>query len=144
MESVESCGSTNGCGQWIANVANLWRIGADIQANWDSVMSIIDHNNMLWPLAGPGHWNGKPRSPPHRPILSLTACCADPDMLEVGNVGLSFDEQLSHFALWCVMAAPLLIGTDVHSASNNTLAILGAPELIAVDQDKVCCARRKP
>ena len=56
-------------------------------------------------------------------------------MLQVGNVGLTETESRSHFALWCFMAAPLLIGTDLHTASNATIAILGATELIKLDQD---------
>lgn len=61
---------------------------------------------------------------------------ADPDMLQVGNAGLSYDEQKSHFGAWCVVAAPLLIGTDLVSGIDNaTLAILTAPEVIAVNQD---------
>ena len=56
-------------------------------------------------------------------------------MLQVGNVGLTLTESKSHFAIWCFLAAPLLIGTDLHTASNETIAILGATELIRVDQD---------
>jgi len=56
-------------------------------------------------------------------------------MLEVGNVGITDTEARSHFALWCILAAPLLIGTDIATATDAALAILGATELIAVDQD---------
>jgi alpha-galactosidase len=56
-------------------------------------------------------------------------------MLQVGNVGLTVIESRSHFAIWCFLAAPLLIGTDLHTATNETIAILGAKELIKVDQD---------
>eukprot|EP01047_Picozoa_sp_COSAG01_P055540 COSAG01_NODE_6197_length_3796_cov_1.700811_3_plen_76_part_00 len=56
-------------------------------------------------------------------------------MLQVGNVGLTVTESRSHFAIWCFLAAPLLIGTDLHTATNETIAILGAKELIKVDQD---------
>eukprot|EP01050_Picozoa_sp_SAG11_P015838 SAG11_NODE_2096_length_3832_cov_2.091347_1_plen_75_part_10 len=58
-------------------------------------------------------------------------------MLQVGNVGLTLTESRSHFALWCFLAAPLLIGTDLHTASNETIAILGATELIKIDQDRL-------
>ena len=116
VESVESCGSVAGCGEWIANSANLWRTGADLEATWDSVVKNADATLPLYSLAGPSHWN-------------------DPDMLQVGNVGLTPTEQRSHFAMWCFLAAPLLIGTNIFKASTETLAILGATELIAVDQD---------
>jgi alpha-galactosidase len=57
------------------------------------------------------------------------------DMLQVGNVGMSEAEQRSHFMLWCIAGAPLLIGTDIVHASAPTLALLTAPELLAVNQD---------
>mgnify|MGYP006077722795 CR=1 FL=1 len=116
VESVESCSSVTGCGEWIANSANLWRTGSDLEATWSSVMRNVDATLPLYSLAGPGHWN-------------------DPDMLQVGNVGLTPTEQRSHMAMWCFLAAPLLIGTDIFEASANALKILGATELIAVDQD---------
>jgi alpha-galactosidase len=114
----------DGCGEWIANCANLWRTGSDLEATWDSIMKNADQTAPLYSLAGiqgegsgkAGHWN-------------------DPDMLQVGNVGISVTESKAHFALWCWLAAPLLIGTDLHTASNDTIAILGAKELIAIDQD---------
>merc|ERR1712146_647041 len=56
-------------------------------------------------------------------------------MLQIGNVGLTVDEQYSHMALWCVAGAPLLAGTDLIHADNQTLSILTNPEVIAVDQD---------
>ena len=116
VESVESCGSVEGCGEWIANSANLWRTGGDLEATWASIIKNADTTLPLYPLAGPSHWN-------------------DPDMLQVGNVGLTATEQKSHMAMWCFLAAPLLIGTDIFEATAETIAILGATELIAVDQD---------
>lgn len=56
-------------------------------------------------------------------------------VLEVGNVGLSDIESRSHFALWCMFASPLLVGTDLRVASNATMATLTAAEVIAVNQD---------
>src|SRR5205823_5031985 len=67
-------------------------------------------------FAGPGHWN-------------------DPDMLEVGNGGMTDTEYRSHFSLWSIMAAPLLIGTDLRKASAETMNILKNTDVIAVDQD---------
>jgi len=66
--------------------------------------------------SGPGAWN-------------------DADMLEVGNGGMSFGEYQSHFALWALLKSPLLIGCDLHKLSSETLYILGAKEVIAVNQD---------
>jgi alpha-galactosidase len=115
--SVESCDSpTTGCGLFVADLANLWRTGDDIQNTWASVMTNIHANDIMASVAKPGHFN-------------------DPDMLNVGNVGLTLEEQRSHFSLWAIAGAPLLAGNDVVHASNETLAILTAREVIAVNQD---------
>eukprot|EP00056_Hartaetosiga_gracilis_P011205 m.168641 g.168641 ORF g.168641 m.168641 type:complete len:877 (+) comp13466_c5_seq1:51-2681(+) len=115
--SVESCSdATGGCGEWVASLANLWRTHGDIQATFSSVISNAKANNKMASVAIPGHFN-------------------DADMLQVGNAGLSFIEQKTHFALWCIMASPLLAGTDLIHASNETLQILTAMELIGVNQD---------
>jgi alpha-galactosidase len=116
VRSVEYCKSTTGCGEWIANSANLWRTTGDIQATWSSVISTIHANDKMASIARPGHFN-------------------DPDMMQVGNVGLSLVEQYSHMSLWCVAGAPLLIGTDLVHASQETLKILTNPEPISVNQD---------
>jgi alpha-galactosidase len=97
-------------------VGDLWRTTGDISDNWASLRSIIAQNAPLYPHAGPGHWN-------------------DPDMLEVGNGGMTATEYRTHMSTWAMMAAPLIIGTDLRTASAETLAILGNRELIAIDQD---------
>jgi alpha-galactosidase len=95
---------------------NLWRTTGDIQDNWKSMAEIGFNQSRLAPFAGPGHWN-------------------DPDMLEVGNGGMSATESRTHFSLWCLLAAPLMAGNDLRHMSVETLAILGNREVIAVDQD---------
>ena len=55
--------------------------------------------------------------------------------MQVGNVGLTPEEQKSHFSLWAIMSGPLLAGTDIEHASTQTLSILTAPELIEINQD---------
>jgi alpha-galactosidase len=102
--------------EWASDVGQLWRTTGDISDNWSSVRSIIAFNSTLWRHAGPGHWN-------------------DPDMLEVGNGGMTPTEYRTHMSLWAMMAAPLIIGTDLRKASAETLAILKNRELIALDQD---------
>jgi alpha-galactosidase len=62
---------------------------------------------------------------------------ADPDMLEVGNDGLAYREQRSHFALWAAMKSPLLIGTDLTRIKADSLAILKSKTLLAFNQDEV-------
>ncbi len=104
--------------EWGADVGHLWRTTGDINDSWTSMMSLLEQNAPLAPYAGPGHWN-------------------DPDMLEVGNGGMTGREYRSHFSLWATMAAPLLIGTDLREATPETLEILGNREVIAVDQDRL-------
>lgn len=111
---------------WGAKVAHLWRTTSDIadafsqkptNGTWDLV-SIFRKNSRLAAYAGPGHFN-------------------DPDMLEVGNGGMSVEEYQSHFALWCMMAAPLLIGADMRDMAPEIRAILANTDLIAINQDRL-------
>ncbi|MGW2566359.1 NPCBM/NEW2 domain-containing protein [Streptomyces sp. NPDC001537] len=102
--------------EWAADVGHLWRTTGDISDNWGSMLSILKKNLPLAPYAGPGHWN-------------------DPDMLEVGNGGMTDTEYRSHFSMWSIMAAPLLIGSDLRKASQGTFAILDNKEVVAIDQD---------
>ncbi|WP_372444729.1 NPCBM/NEW2 domain-containing protein [Streptomyces coffeae] len=104
--------------EWAKDVGQLWRTTGDISDNWGSMLSIAKQNLPLAEYAGPGHWN-------------------DPDMLEVGNGGMTDTEYRSHFSLWSIMAAPLLIGTDLRKATPETYEILGNSEVIAVDQDQL-------
>ncbi|MBW5423316.1 alpha-galactosidase [Streptomyces sp. BG9H] len=102
--------------EWAADVGHLWRTTGDISDNWNSMLSIMKKNLPLDEYAGPGHWN-------------------DPDMLEVGNGGMTDTEYRTHFSMWSIMAAPLLIGSDLRKATPGTFEILGNKEVIAVDQD---------
>jgi alpha-galactosidase len=113
---------------WAAGVGHLWRTCGDIGNNWSymeagngnayggSVIGNLDLQRGLEEYAGPGHWN-------------------DPDMLEVGNGGLTIEEERSHFSLWCMLAAPLMAGNDLRSMSAETRAILTNKEVIQLDQD---------
>ncbi|KDO75853.1 hypothetical protein CISIN_1g044794mg, partial [Citrus sinensis] len=106
-------------------VRNAWRTTGDIRDKWESITSIADQNNVWGRFAGPGRWN-------------------DPDMLEVGNGGMSLEEYRSHFSIWPLMkVSPLLIGYDIRSASGETLKILGNKEVIVVNQDPLGVPRRK-
>jgi alpha-galactosidase len=100
---------------WGAATGNLWRTTGDINASFGSMLSIFHSNVRLAQYAGPGGWN-------------------DPDMLEVGN-GMSFTEDRSEFSLWAEMAAPLIAGTDLRTATPATLSLYGNKDVIAVDQD---------
>jgi alpha-galactosidase len=109
---------------WAGPVGNLWRSTGDIQDCWDckktwggnGFVQIIDQMNGIESYSGPGHWN-------------------DPDMLEVGNGGMTAEEDRAHFSMWALFSAPLLVGTDVSNMSADTREILLNRAVIAVDQD---------
>lgn len=102
--------------EWAPGVANLWRTTPDIAPLWGSVMRIVAKQHGLARYARPGAWN-------------------DPDMLEVGNVGLSDIESRSHFMLWAMLAAPLMAGNDVRSMSDSTRQLLTHPGILNISQD---------
>jgi alpha-galactosidase len=106
--------------EWGAEVGgNTWRVTGDINASWGSVQ---EHGFELKPglekWAGPGHWN-------------------DPDMLEVGNGKLTPDENYTHMTLWCMLAAPLLIGCDMPKMSPFIVSLFSNDEVLAVSQDSL-------
>jgi len=102
--------------KWGPTTGNLWRTTGDINDTYDRMSVIGFQQNGLEKYAGPGHWN-------------------DPDMLEVGNGGMTRDEYRTHMALWAILAAPLLAGNDVRSMNAETKDLLLNTEVIAVDQD---------
>ena len=101
---------------WGATAGNLWRTTGDIYHNWKSILKLYEHNVNLYEYASVGHWN-------------------DPDMLEVGVGNFSYNENEAHFALWCMMASPLLLGHDVRTMTDDVLKIITNRNLIAIDQD---------
>lgn len=111
-------------GTWAADIADSWRISQDIQNNWESIKSIVDLNSPLSAYCHDGHYN-------------------DMDMLVVGmnnntsliGQGLNNTEEEAHFAMWCIMSSPLLIGCDLDKIPESSLKILKNSELIAVNQD---------
>lgn len=102
--------------EWAKDVGHLWRTTGDIVDRWDAMMSIFDAQKPLAKYAGPGYWN-------------------DPDMLEVGNGGMTTEEYKTHFSLWCMLAAPLMAGNDLRDMTKETVDILTNSEMIAINQD---------
>jgi alpha-galactosidase len=96
--------------------ATMWRTTDDIKDNFNSMTSIGFAQAGLSKYAGIGHWN-------------------DPDMLEVGNGGMTADEYRMHMSLWSIMAAPLIAGNDLSKMTDETKSILMNKEVIAIDQD---------
>jgi alpha-galactosidase len=101
---------------WGPGVANLWRTTHDIHPLWSSVMQHIAAQVPITQYAKPGAWN-------------------DPDMLEIGDGGLTDTEETSHFAMWCMLAAPLFVGTDISALPIGMVSLLTNPELVGIDQD---------
>ena len=115
---------------WEPTLGNMFRTTKDIKDNWTHFLMTLDGNGGdttrytdanypapgIAPYAGPGHWN-------------------DPDMLEVGNGGMTDVEYQTQFSLWAIMAAPLILGNDLTNMSTSTLATISNAEAIAVDQD---------
>ncbi len=102
-------------GEWAIKKADSWRISGDIRENFSSILKIIDLNADLYKYASPGHYN-------------------DMDMLQVGR-GMSYEEDKTHFSMWCILNSPLLAGNDLRSMSKQTVDILTNKELIAINQD---------
>jgi alpha-galactosidase len=112
--------------EWGEGIGNLWRTTADIrdcyQCRFDwgglGVLDIIDKQVDLFQYAGPGHWN-------------------DPDMLEIGNGGMTADEYKTHFSMWSMLAAPLMAGNDLRNMDALTKEILTNADVIAINQDSL-------
>lgn len=111
--------------EWAGEVGHLWRTTGDIMACYDcrhkwsmGWKRILDQQVGLEKFAGPDRWN-------------------DPDMLEVGVEGLTFAECRSHFALWCMLAAPLMAGNDVRHMRDTIRDLLTDRELIGINQDRL-------
>jgi alpha-galactosidase len=118
--------------EWAAESGHLWRTTFDIADCWDcsemtlaygvevenfmGFTKILDLQVGLEPYAGPGHWN-------------------DPDMLQVGNTSLTYEENKSHFSLWAILAAPLMLGNDIRNMNDDVKEILTNKEIIALDQN---------
>ncbi|MEN6618836.1 MAG: glycoside hydrolase family 27 protein [Rikenellaceae bacterium] len=111
---------------WAKDIGHSWRTTGDIwccfdcikdHGTWKSlgVLQILDLQEGLRQYAGPGHWN-------------------DPDMLQVGN-GMSVNEDRAHFTMWCMLAAPLILGNDLTEMKQETLEIITNKDVIAIDQD---------
>ena len=103
--------------EWGASVGgNLWRTDDDIRDEYYVMAELGFGQNGLEKFAGPGHWN-------------------DPDMLEIGNGGMTTDEYRTHMSLWCILAAPLIAGNNLAAMDAETRDLLTNPEVIAIDQD---------
>ena len=113
--------------KWGRQAGNLWRTTPDIKPIWVSVLGIYEATVRLQKYSAKGGWN-------------------DPDMLEVGNGDLTHEENKSHFSLWCMMNAPLILGNDIREfikedgtvdTENKVYQILTNKAMIGINQDKL-------
>ena len=102
--------------EWGKFAGNLWRTTPDIRPSWPWMNIIYERNVRLYKYASCGHYN-------------------DPDMLEVGNGNLTYNQNKTHFALWCMMNAPLILGNDLRSITDEVLEIVTNKTLIQINQD---------
>ena len=103
--------------RWGGDVGgNLWRTTGDIEDKYPRMATIGFGQAGLSKFAKSGQWN-------------------DPDMLEVGNGGMTPTEYRTHMSLWALLAAPLLAGNDLSTMTQQTVSILTNRDVIAIDQD---------
>ncbi|KRG72080.1 NPCBM/NEW2 domain-containing protein [Pseudoxanthomonas dokdonensis] len=108
-----------GVRDWGGQYGHTWRTSPDIEPSWESMLHNFDSASQRELYAGPGRWN-------------------DPDMLAIGLGDFDADhlvEARSHFSLWAMLSAPLLMGFDLTQAPDALLELLRNPEVIAIDQD---------
>ena len=129
--------------KWGAKVnGTYWRISGDLVDAWDkaelgtsthkTVSDVGFNMEKCSPYSNPGHYN-------------------DPDMLVIGTVGwgkprptrLTPDEQYAHISLWCLLAAPLMLGCDLEKLDAFTLNLITNDEVIDIDQDPLGISARK-
>jgi len=101
---------------WAGKIGSSWRVSHDIRSTWGGIMKCYEATADLWSFQSPGAYN-------------------DPDMLEVGIGNLSDTENRSHFILWCMLSAPLILGLDVRYTDAKTMALITNPEIIALNQE---------
>ena len=110
-------------GKWAPEIADSWRISGDAETNFESIMHIVDLNADLWKYSSRGKVN-------------------DMGTLQVGR-GMSYEEDKTHFSMWCMMNSPLLIGNDLRNMSEEIISILTNNEMIAINQDPLVYQARR-
>ncbi len=101
---------------WASRYGQMWRTTGDITDSWSSVLGILDQQVGLELYSGPNAWN-------------------DPDMLEVGNPGLTRRESQAHMSLWALLNAPLIAGNDLRDTPAWATRMLTDPDVLAINQD---------
>lgn len=113
-----SSGGLQGPKDWTKGISTSFRLSDDISSGWASMFRIYNQAIHIAAsgVVGPGN-------------------IADADLLEVGNNGMTFDEQATHFAAWAMLKSALMISTDVAALSDDTVKLLQNKDLLAINQD---------
>ena len=104
--------------KWAKDIGNSWRTTNDIRKDFASMRFNFQMNAQHPEIAGPGGWN-------------------DPDMLEIGNGGMTNLEERTHFALWSIVKSPLILGNELFSMTADSLAILSNKNMVDLNQDSL-------
>ncbi|KXH50508.1 hypothetical protein CSAL01_13120 [Colletotrichum salicis] len=117
-EYLKSSSGLQGPTQWTKGISTSFRLSDDIASGWGNVYRIYNQaiHIVKSGIVGPGN-------------------IADADLLEVGNTGMTFDEQATHFASWAMLKSALMISTNVAALSDQAVAVLQNKDLIAINQD---------
>ena len=104
----------------IAKSCNIWRNWGDIDDSFESVKNILDfygnNKDNFLNVAGPGNFN-------------------DPDMIIVGDFGLSYEQQKVQMGMWAMLSAPLLMSNDLRNIRPESKALLQNKHVLAINQD---------
>ena len=117
-------------GVWAADIAESWRTTGDIRASWKSIRDIIAKNLYLSAYATLGHYNDMDMLETGQLVGVIKT-----EKLHKGDIGITQDEEISHFGMWCIMSSPLLLGSDVRVIPATTLKLVTNPYLIGMNQN---------
>ncbi|MCQ2144476.1 MAG: alpha-galactosidase [Bacteroidales bacterium] len=114
-------------GTWVGEAGDSWRISGDVRPFWGSIKSTIERNMYLSAYAGGGRYNDMD--------MLIVGYANKPSPLLEDCYGVPFNEEETHFGMWCIMSSPLLLGCDLGYIPEETMKIITNDELIALDQD---------
>jgi hypothetical protein len=117
-------------GTWVIDIAGSWRTTRDIRANWKSIRDIINESLYLSAYAKPGHYNDLDMLEVGQLVGNVTSAFG-----KHGDTGITRDEEITHFGMWCIMSSPLLLGCDVRKMPAETMSLVANPCLLAMNQN---------
>jgi hypothetical protein len=117
-------------GTWAADIAGSWRTTRDIRASWKSIRDIINESLYLSAYAKPGHYNDLDMLEVGQLVGNVTSAFG-----KHGDTGITRDEEITHFGMWCIMSSPLLLGCDVRKMPAETMKLVTNPCLLAMNQN---------